>query len=457
MKTFNEFLAIGAVALGVVNPTMANEQDLSREQIRQQVSATVQESIKKQFDMGFLTEKAHVNVKIMSEAEMIQAIDNLRSSDAKNDLGIGQAQLSNSQARINNECNVNLVYNENGNLHNLTHEKSILKATKFQNATQHEIANKFAALHEHHHCEFTNMNEPVRAFGKDAQFNKNLNFLLKDQMGMPSQASYMSVLNENYADTGAALSLIKEYGANNPDLDYVLKALKTQRHSTYFSNPQESHITHFSLDQIFSPEVRNKLDTIKDAQEFQNLALDISNKGVQQIFAEQPQFANRVLSGQYIFDSTELVVRKEIYKKSMPENELKTIPVDNNAISVEHGLTHEIADKALSFYPNIDSLKESDPTPNKVINGYDLSTAKHKVLTNFENNLGSENFGKLKNTINEADMQLKEFKETFPKVEKSLEVTPEVSRSKFLGKVGQLRKEFIESTNKNKNSLKFWE
>lgn len=448
-----KFLLIGALALGFVDPSIAAQQ-FDNEQLTKQIRTTVLDSIKKQLDMGLITENARVNIKTMSESKMIEATDNLDSMDSKNYLGIGQAQLTNSQARINNECVINLVYTENGGIHKLTHEKSILDATNFQNVNQQEIAKKFVALHEQHHCEFTNLNEPIIAFTKNPEFNKSINFMLKDQLGTASQASYISLLNENYADTGAALSLMKEYGINNPDVDYVLKALTTQRHSTYFSHPQESHTTHFSLEQVFSFDVKNNLDNIKDAQSFQNLALEISNKGVQQIFALQPAFAHRVLSGQYILDSSELVVAKEIYKKSLPENELKITPVDNNSTSVDDGLAHVIADQALSFY-KIDSLKDTDTTPNKAINSYDLSGAKHKVLTNFETNVGSENYNQLKKNLNEADLQLKEFQSTFPKVEKTLEISvqTEVNRNNFLGKIGQLRKEFIESTKNNNNKL----
>jgi hypothetical protein len=64
----------------------------------------------------------------------------------------------------------------------------------------------------------------------------------------------MNTLNESYADVSAMMALIKEYGKDDKDLQFVLKSIGTQRHEAYINAGAESHDTHVAIRKLLTQE-----------------------------------------------------------------------------------------------------------------------------------------------------------------------------------------------------------
>ena len=81
---------------------------------------------------------------------------------------------------------------------------------------------------------------PVVLKGANAQLVAQSNMFLKDFEVMNinwgdggKELNYLTTVNESYSDVSAMIVLIQEYGANDPDLKYVLKAIEVQRNDNY--------------------------------------------------------------------------------------------------------------------------------------------------------------------------------------------------------------------------------
>lgn len=452
MTNLTKFLAIGAIALGFAQSTnAANLEQTNTEQLKAQISQSISQSIKKQFELGFLKEKAQVNINILNEIDAANIRDMEEASAMEGNFSIVKSTSFNNLSRINNECVVNLVYDENGNLPSLINSTIIKDVTKLQNENQKTIAQKFVALHEHHHCEFTNINEPIIAFNKDSKFNSNINFLLKDHHNPYEKSSYYEMLNENYADVSAALSLLKEYGTNNPDLNFVIKVLTTQRHAGYFEHAQDSHSTHFSLEQILTKDTFVKLNNVNDSQSFENLALEIANKGVQKVFVEQPDLIKATISKESIQYSIATNISGEVFKQSLSAQELAVSPSDIYGKNIERGFSNVTAQKAISFY-DLNPLKEERAKNDGEINMAIYKEFTKRVYDSMKDNLGKKEYSELQNKITYSSDQLKIFTSSFPKLEIAKTANLKVNKG-MLGKIEQLRKDFVESNKDNKSQL----
>jgi hypothetical protein len=398
MNNTLKFLAIGAVALGFSQMSLAAENDV-RPEVKQTIEHNIRQSIKTQFDKGFLTEKADISVnittnKILNDAGPSPDLFNTTESlSTKFKALLTPNPLENATSRLNNKCNITLTFDENGNIPNLSSDKEILDLTKFTTPAQKEIAQKFVSLHEHFHCEFGHIDSPIMTPGKDAAFNKKINYLMKDQSSAPGvgQVAYVDILNENFADVGAAVSLLKEYGTNNADLNYVLKAITTQRHAT------DLHFSHFSLQDVLSDNTLSHLDQVKDTKSFDEFALSIANRGVVNLLAHRSDILDSATSIQNIVVSVFATSLKTIYTNNASPEETNKLALEHSSNSVSPGVVKElvkefIAQSDLSGYKNktndITFSKASDDVFNMLYPfSKILSDPTHSVTKEFNDTL----------------------------------------------------------------------
>jgi len=421
MSKFNKFLAIGALALGVAIPASAhsNHEDNSA-LVKNNIEQLINKSIKTQFDKGFLTEKSKIDLSILSEEES----NNLSSNPTLADnYGLHISGASNQAGRIGDNCVVNLVYDKKGDV------TELFKEMNLQNEQQKEIAQKFVALHESFHCEFFKIDQPIIAFNKDSAFQARLNYILKDQTSLPmaSKITYFDVLAENYADVGAAMALLKEYGTKNADVNYVVKNITKVRSHGYDEQHLDTHFSQVSLSKLLSPENISKLEKV-DNTEFHKMLLTISNEGTQDVVGNHPKLAESFKSLDHLLASVEAKIVHTLYLKTFTPEELESqkIIVSNLAPNVERGLAYDFAQASLE-----------DINFNKFVKEFRSLTATKEMRETL--GLGGQHFllSSLSDRTSKFDLQspsikekfepildmLKEFAGTFPKHEQKAELS----------------------------------
>ena len=428
-----KFLILGAVATGLISSS-AMAAPNSDEVIKQDISNGISSLLQEHYNNGFLKEKAIINVQFIKSS--------------KND----SAEPGNMARLIANECKISLAFENDGSSPQLATEESILNTTKFQNEKQKQIMREFIALHENFHCDFTNIENPIRIEGKSKDFNKKINFYLKDILTVPlkdvGQIAYIDTLNENFADIAATGLLIKKYGESNPDLLYVLNANKTQRHAKYFENDLDSHLTHIGLEKSLSKEVIDKFINAKDGTEFQDIALDVANKSVQQLMTQRKDLTEEMFS----FKAYTMAVMSGFIKEV---NYLLATEDQKNQYAIKHiwksgiskGLTTKFAEQKI----NIEDIKKSKLKFNipgvfdentldileyvtKVTVSDDAHLAMikdYKQFSNYTNEFKKHVYSQNKVNINNFDSKTKE---------------------QLAQKMLTLRNNFLESTNNHNNN-----
>lgn len=194
--------------------------------------------------------------------------------------------VAGDQAYFNEQgqCNIDLNVSHEGEMEQLSKNIDLLLLTKFQNETQKEMYRQFIALHEIMHCDFELIANPIHLENADAAANFKFNDLIRsfDNGAYGESISYKTLVNENFADVGSISMLHKIYDKNNPDLEYVLNVIATQREETYngsYSDKMINHFTHFSIQEVLKSENLEKLVDIKTNQDFMDFAIKIANEG----------------------------------------------------------------------------------------------------------------------------------------------------------------------------------
>lgn len=330
----------------IANPSIPQSSTIELSTIKNNVYSIINDQFKK----GFLTEKADISINIISSE--------LEQKD-KNTYVYYIPHFDNHLSRLANGCHIFLDFNKNG-LIDITENSRVLSHIHLENDTQIKMFEQFVALHEHYHCEFGHIESPVLLDGKDQNFNQKLNYILKDQFSFSnvSQFSYIDTLNENFADVSAVIALIKEYGENNSDLLSTIYSISLQRHAQYFESPNDSHITHFSLLMLLEHDNIEKILHIKNMNEFQQLALSISNKGVQQFMQYNQAATSNFTFFDSIYDSVLSQAINLIRYESMSEQEKKKSSFSINPWKeqIQRGLSFDMAQNAI--VPLMPQIKE---------------------------------------------------------------------------------------------------
>lgn len=255
--------------------------------------------------------------------------------------------------REGNECRINFFINTQGKALELTPNKEILDITKLNNDEQIAIAQKFLLLHEQAHCEFGNIQHPVMIPGKSSKLNKELSHLLRDQVvdNFGNNIGYMALLNENYADISATFALSREYGADNPNLKYVLNAIKIQRQDNYFYRDKDTHFSHMGINEAVKSENVQKMLTIKTNEEMNDFMLKMANKSVLTVMADNPTIEESVFDKENfsngVLQNTLEIIIGEYSKTQVPNIALNTFNRTLWADDIKRGFSYEFAEDIL--------------------------------------------------------------------------------------------------------------
>lgn len=438
-----KFLAIGALALGVSTQVLASDNKINTD-IQYKIQHNIEESLKLQFNNNILKEHSDITVNIIPSLDTLkkQAKPGAKIPDKIN-------LTENNATLINNICKVTLSFDDKGNVPALTEGEEILSVTKFQNENQKKIAQQFIALHEQFHCEFTTIENPIVIFGESESFNKKINYLLKDQVSAAffKKVSYIDTLNENFADTSAALALVKQYGADNPDLNYVLKALTTQRHDAYFANDYDTHASHFSLESALSKDNLEKLKNANDNATFKQLSLNIANYGVQQIMSHKPQVAEVMTSMDSIKFSAFIDTMRLIHYESANEETRKTLPLSPWKKEIKNGFAFELAKNMIE---GEDFISKEFYRPDGIEGRYNADLYDYAMKLTETKKMGFFNYLDWKG----AEANLNQFRNDVVKNVATTDldfVNSKLAKEEIKNKVMSLRNNFLEST-KNINT-----
>jgi hypothetical protein len=422
MSKFNKFLAVGALALGVAMPALAQDNSNvdNTPVLKNKIEQVLNKTIQNQFDKGFLTEKARLDLSLLGEEEVKKIAEKATLAD---DYALHISGAENQQGRVGNECVINIVFDKKGNIDDLFSKMSL------QNDKQREIAQKFVTLHEHFHCEFSKIDKPVIAFGKDAEFQNNINYILKEQVSIPlvEKISYVDILNENYADAGAAMALLKEYGVKDKDINYVIKSIIETRKEGYAEQRIDSHFSQVSLEKTLSEENIKKLESA-DGKEFHKILLNIANEGTQDVMGNHAKLAQSFDSSEHAILSIQSKVLHTIFLKTFTPDELKSekIIVSNLAPNVAHGMSYDFAQMSLEGI-DLNKLAKDfrQATQNKELNNTLGTTGQHLLLATVSNSAIKYDLGsaKMKEAFEPIIDHMKKFAETFPKHEQKVDLS----------------------------------
>lgn len=377
-KIFQHFMLIGALTIGAVSSVYAhgnhssknydevkNQVQSNLDSIQARVNQELKTSLTENISQHLLTQDAHIKIQIVPSAKTNKTL--LPKLDGANLLesNLEPSLSDNHMMRKDGVCEISLTFDDYGNIPKLANEEGgILSVTSLQNDNQRKIAQEFIALHEYYHCEFTAMENPVLTPGKSTEFNKQINYAFKDQVSAAAlqKISYIDTLNENFADTAAAMNLIMKYGLDNPDFKFVIDSIKTQRHAKYFQSELDSHFTHFSLAQLLEPSNLEKLQQIKiqihsnpsptTYQQFSQFALEIANDGTNKILVNNEKMAQTTLSVETIAYSVFKNLNTLLhFNSTSPEFRQTQTPHNLWAPGISRGLTQNIAQNLMN---NID-------------------------------------------------------------------------------------------------------
>lgn len=286
-----------------------------------------------------------------------------------------------------NSCYISVVLDDEGNLPFLTNISKKLPNLVLNNPTQKKMAQEFLTLHESFHCEFRAIENPIIVEGTSENFQKKINFLLKDDLTFAqlNKVAYIDLLNENYADVSATFALINQYGADNKDLLHVLNTITNARHYSYFEDMVDVHFSHFSLKEVMEETTLLTFQNEKNnPNKIKSLALSISNRGVNKVLQNKPMLNEFVFTKNGLIDGIYINALTIAIYKSVPEELKQYVPLNVWANDINRGYVFNTAydllkdeNTNLKFHNNkgefIDNKSEQQ------LNDYVLSLLKKKL------------------------------------------------------------------------------
>lgn len=458
MNKFTKFLTIGALALvttinslnvsahqiheGLIEPTTQSSlvlQDMNKDDIVQKYGTygTRFMAVANNFDTTNLIENMeifHIFNKMQFSwlYKKVQDLNLLKNSNYQffynevnpnkptgNELGINgfvrDSGESGDQAFFDStgKCIIELNVSHNGEMEQLSKNNDLLIYTKFQNENQKEIYRQFIALHERMHCEFESLDLPIQLPQANPIENVQFSELIR-AMNLTPEAeniNYRTLVNENFADVGAISLLKKIHDSKNPDLNFVIEAIKSQREETYtgtFGNKMIHHFTHFAIKDLLTSDNLNKLDTINTNYDFLDFVIKIANTGAAKsvINKNSDSFAfNKTLgyeqidnyikseiftnifypnsnTSNYAHNFSKMITDKIYSTLNKNDIELLDTYKDSNYNNMPPELAQQISQSKLNIINDIstkmEQLKTSDPLINLGFNH------QYKILDNFK-------------------------------------------------------------------------
>lgn len=432
--------------------SVAHAQEKADTVKKEEIQTSIQNIIKSQIKKGLFSEKSEINIKIV-EPTIVKKYDR----EAKKDVEKEEYNLTeNHSTRLSNICKIELSFDNKGGIPYLGEDKQLMDLTKFTNENQKDIARKFVALHEQSHCEFSAIKDPIKFKNSTNDFNETSNQFLKDFEVMNlnfgsggDQLNYITTLNESYADVSAMTILIKEYGYDNPDLKYVLKAIEVQRNDNYLQNGAEVHNTHVSIKNLLNTENLEKIKDIKSKEKFQEFALSIANEGVQNLMTQRKDFTEKSLTSDNFLLSIMINMVRIAKEKGLTNEEKQNYSSTSWKEGIEAGLTYKVAQE---FLKDVDTSKYNFEVNKKIegkktIDPIDfVSNVMFKDPTN-------------KIVLETLSAKFKDFSENF-KAEmyknnesKIVDFDSAATKAEIMKRVSTLRNQFLKETQSIQNNM----
>lgn len=404
----------------------------------------IKEVVREQQFNRILKEKAQYSFKVV---EPIKEFNIVKDREEKKSI------LNENHAKtIGTQCKIALSYDIYGNSPKLTSQENILELTMLKNERQKEIMRYFVALHESFHCEFAAIENPIRIKGKSEEFNKKINYYLKDIHTIPipevGMLAYMDTLSENFSDIGTIGVLAKKYGIEDKDFKYVANVVHAQRYAHYLTTPIDSHFTHKSLETILKPQNLNFLVS-SYSKNYQDVVLDIANQSLQQMLAERKDLTEKMTSEVHFQGSILMSMARKInYELATDEQRAENSLENPWKDGVSRGITSKVAHKLLED-GHFKSKGFKFMLPGEVEN-------RDKIVEYISDRLSFKSPGKeLKTEINEYSKYMKEFtdfmnEQKYEQLNNSEFLLP--TKNNIVQNLQILQKKFSQSISSNGNN-----
>ena len=290
LKIASSFIKMGIAATIIAVPALAaaGGNDLTTSKYQDEMRQVVKVSQEK----GYLTAKMNIDIKENKYTGERYGAENH---------GINQADVMSKAS-----CDVTITLSKTGDRAYMAHDDDIKELTAPKNEMQKKLSREFMLLHEASHCQLETMKDVFLIKG-NPQLQKDVNYYFKHAYGTESSDSPYFMLNENFADTYAAIQLLKLYG-DTPDVKAVLHATSLEREDQDLSNGAtkklDSHYTHFSLQEVLTKDNLNKIKSTSDPAELRQIALEIANKGTFTVFSTYAEVLPALFEQNSMIDST---------------------------------------------------------------------------------------------------------------------------------------------------------
>lgn len=367
-----------------------NTQLQERKELQQKISSRLDKMLQEKREAKILTQQPDVKVNIIESSQTLR-----ENNEISKEAGLYSASENNLRAQFtfdgnsanikNDACHINVTYDDKGNMVPLEEASdNLFQSIQFENQQQREMAQEFILLHESYHCEFAKVDNPIRISGKSEDFNQKLNYALKDQItAIPAQkVSYIDTLNETFADVGASLMMQMKYGkdeATKKDFMFVMDVVKTERHSSYFQQTYDPHMTHFALDHVFDQENIERLEKISqniktqpdliNAKELRDLSFDIANKGTLELAANNEKMREAMLSPDALTAGVIANTAAMVVQKDGPEDLKKDLVFHSGfASNVSSGLSYDLGKEIAKEIDGSEYFTKDGKATNKLGN-----------------------------------------------------------------------------------------
>lgn len=444
------------------------KQSAERDALKQSISTRLHQVLEQKFNQKLVTQHAQLNVDIVPSDATLKINHDLSQKAGISNVGVEPVFGENTLERVGSMCQIKVAYDDKGNILPLVegnpHDtEQLFKTIAFQNEQQKQMAQEFVLLHEFFHCEFGNVENPIRIAGKSAAFNQRINFALKDQFtnGQVGALSYTDTLNEAFADVGASSIMYMQYGqdiSKREDFMYVMDAIKTQRYASYFEGQYDAHMTHFSLNHVFEPSTLAKLDQINaqskaspdliHAKELRDLAFDIANQGTLELIANNKNMRevmlseNNVLAG-VIINATNFIHSENISPALRSEKDFPRSWSQNVSYGVSYQLGKQVAEqlKGKAYF-------DPDGVPTSSFN-----YLTRDLVNIVNNNMAETSKKELKQAVNDMqELQSYALSEYRVSAFDSIQKRQELSQDVVSQKIKTLREDFAKRTQNHANA-----
>lgn len=306
MIKIKKIIALGLLVLGSTSALA----DIGLNDVQQSVKSDLKEFYVKIENTGLSSAIAALKINTITE-------ENLKFSDTSTASSTGSGE----------NCLINLDVSQNGKMHFLTEDDEILSKTVLKNETQQKMYREFVAAHEHTHCDFPKNGINVPKLNKEE--NNVLNGiydLVKEYGFYDSHINYGNLVNENFADAGAMVLMLKMYGSDNKDLQYVISVVQSQRSQEAIGKKYGAYLEEHFTYNVFD-EVKNSLNVINDLKtndEFVSYLLKVANSAAMQsvldkkevsvdiAFSQTDRFVDNYITGYILSDIVQdMPVNKE--------------------------------------------------------------------------------------------------------------------------------------------------